>query len=85
MGRNVRRRKCCCWLGGLGYGRRRTLRGLALRFALFLFDNFLAQFAFGGEGAAIDDTKRFFFLVVRQGMFLSRLYSGILALGFGFG
>src|SRR6266852_3169607 len=47
------------------------VRGSALRFPLLLFDNFLAQFAFGGEGAAVDDTKSFFFLVVRQGAILS--------------
>ena len=52
------------------------LRGLALGFALFLFDNFLAQFSFGGEGAAVDDAKGFFLfvlgvLIVGQVRFLS--------------
>src|SRR5258708_18710661 len=47
------------------------LRGLAARFALFLFDGFLAQFSFGGERASVDDAEGFFFLVVGQGSFLS--------------
>ena len=66
------------------------LRGLALRFALFLFDNLLAQFSFGGEGAAVNDTKRFFLLVVgvlivRQVRSSVVLCFSILALGCSFG
>ncbi len=66
------------------------LRGLALGFAIFLFDNLLAQFSFGGEGAAVDDTKGFFLFVlgvlivgqVRSSVVLCFL---ILALGCWFG
>jgi hypothetical protein len=57
-------------LGGFRSGR--LAHGFAFGFALFLFDNFLAQFALSGEGATIYDTKRFFLLVVSQGVFLSR-------------
>jgi hypothetical protein len=42
------------------------LRSLAFRFALCFFDNFLAQFSFGGEGPPVDDAKFFFSLVVGQ-------------------
>src|SRR5260370_181768 len=73
-------------VGGVGGGwRGRGLCRLAPRFPLFLLDNFFAQFAFGGEGAAVDDAKSFFSLVVRQGRFLRSLYFGILALGCWFG
>jgi len=38
---------------------------------LFFLDDFLAQFSFGGEGAAINNAKRFFLFVVGQGTFLA--------------
>ncbi len=43
---------------------RRLARGLSLGFALFFFDNFLAQFSLGSEGAAVDYAKAFFLFVV---------------------
>jgi hypothetical protein len=38
--------------------------GLFVRLPLLFFHNFLAQFAFGGEGPAVDDAEGLFVLVV---------------------
>src|SRR6267154_1852874 len=51
-----------------------NLRRLALGFPLFFLDDFLAQFPFGGEGAAVDYAKCFFRFVVGHSTFLSDLY-----------
>ena len=68
---SLRGRRCHSRFGGLCWRRGWTPRGLALRFALFLFDSFLAQFYFGGKGTPVDDSKGLFLLVVGQGAFLS--------------
>ena len=68
--------------------------GFAAGFALLFFDDFLAQFSFGGEGAAVDYAECFFVLFVfivfgvGQGAFLRSYVSGnfsILALVLGSG
>src|SRR6266403_4138294 len=80
------RRRSCRGFGGLSRRREWMPGGLALGFALFLFDNFLAQFSFGGEGTAVDDAKSLFLfviglLVVRQVRSSVVLWFLILALG----
>jgi len=51
-----------------------VFRRFALGFPLFFLDNFLAQVAFGSEGAAVDYAKGFFLFVVGHSAFLFKLY-----------
>jgi hypothetical protein len=48
-------------------------RSLTLRFSLFLLFYFFAEFAFRGERATVDDTKRIFLLMLGQ---VTILYTG---------
>jgi hypothetical protein len=65
--------RCSCRFGRRDW----SFRRLPLGFPLFFFNDFLAQFAFGGKRAPVDYAKRFFLFMVfmfGQGAFLSDLY-----------